>query len=102
MVAKKRKVIWDEEARAYFRKAIAYIRKDSAQNAEKNKERRTGLYKSINGCAGTQYAPDKYRKNNEGGYRAYELHKYRISYFVSEDEIRIVRIRHTGQEPKEY
>ena len=48
------------------------------------------------------YPPDKYRKNNDGSFRAYELHRYRIAYRVTEKEIIIVRVRHTGMEPKQY
>ena len=49
-----------------------------------------------------QHAPDKYRSNNNGNYRAYELHHFRIAYFIAEEHIRIVRIRHTSMEPKDY
>jgi plasmid stabilization system protein ParE len=48
------------------------------------------------------YPPDKYRKNNNGSFRAYELHHYRIAYQITEKEIIIVRIRHTSMEPKSY
>jgi plasmid stabilization system protein ParE len=49
-----------------------------------------------------EHAPDKYRLNNDGSFRAYEIHQYRIAYFIGEDHIRIVRMRHTSQEPQEY
>ena len=49
-----------------------------------------------------QHAPDKHRSNNNGNYRAYELHHFRIAYFIAEEHIRIVRIRHTSMEPKDY
>ena len=48
------------------------------------------------------YPPDKYRKNNDGSFRAYELHHYRIAYRFTEKEIIIVRVRHTSMEPKLY
>lgn len=48
------------------------------------------------------YPSDKYRKNNDGSFRAYELHRYRIAYRVTAKEIIIVRVRHTSMEPKEY
>ena len=37
MVMDKRKIKWDKPALIYFSDAIRYIRKDSAQNAEKVK-----------------------------------------------------------------
>lgn len=48
------------------------------------------------------HALDKYKVNNTGSYRAFELHRYRISYLVKEDEIIIARIRNTNQQPLEY
>ncbi len=48
------------------------------------------------------HPPDKYKKGNPGNYRAFELHRYRISYLVKPSEIIIARVRHTSQEPKLY
>lgn len=50
----------------------------------------------------SMYPPDKYKKENDGSFRAFELYRYRISYHVSTREIRILRIRHTRREPKLY
>ena len=101
-MSKKRKVIWDNEARSYLRQAIAYIRKDSPQNADNVKKDILASVRSLTSYPEKQYAPDKFRKNNDGSYRAYEIHHFRISYFISDEVIRIVRIRHTGMEPKGY
>ncbi len=92
---------WDKPAMQDFNDAIRYIAKDSLQNAEKvkrgilGKVTRLAAYPSIN-------PPDKYKKENDGNFRAFELHRYRISYHVSLKEIRILRVRHTSREPKEY
>lgn len=48
------------------------------------------------------YPLDKYRKNNKGNYRAYEVHSYRISYREFKENIRIVRVRHTSRKPLKY
>lgn len=102
MVNKKRKVVWDREAIAYFKQAISYIRNDSPKNADKVKNDILASAKKLSLEIERQHPPDKYRSNNNGNYRAYELHHYRIAYFISEEHIRIVRIRHTSMEPKEY
>ena len=47
-------------------------------------------------------APDKYKINNDGHYRAFELHRLRVAYYVSPDEIRILQLRSTYQEPLTY
>ncbi len=48
------------------------------------------------------YPPDKYKKNNDGSYRALEKHHYRIAYRFSKNVIRVLRVRHTKMEPKLY
>lgn len=45
---------------------------------------------------------DKYKANNDGTYRYFEMHKYRIAYRVVKDVIRIYRIKHTRQSPLYY
>ena len=45
---------------------------------------------------------DKYKINNDGSYRAFEKHRYRVAYRVLETEIKIITIRHTSMEPIEY
>ncbi len=102
MVNKKRRVIWNEEARTYFKQAMDHIKKDSIQNAENIKKEIIASAKSLINEPQRLHAPDKYRLNNDGSYRAYEIHRFRISYFISEYYIRIVRMRHTSQNPQEY
>jgi plasmid stabilization system protein ParE len=48
------------------------------------------------------YPLDKYRKNNDGTYRAFEIDHYRISYRNTKNTIRIVRIRHTRRRVRKY
>ncbi|MGB0948547.1 MAG: type II toxin-antitoxin system RelE/ParE family toxin [Marinirhabdus sp.] len=36
---------------------------------------------------------------NDGSYRAFEKHSYRVSYRITENEIRILRLRHTSRNP---
>lgn len=46
------------------------------------------------------YPKDKYKANNDGSYRAFELHHYRVSYRIMKNGIKIVRLRHTSMIPK--
>ena len=96
-----RKITWSKQAVNQFNKAIDYIANDSIQNAEKV---RVELLNKINALPAHPeiYSPDKFKENNDGNYRAFELHRYRIAYFVSTAEIRILRVRHTSREPKTY
>jgi len=45
---------------------------------------------------------DKFKTDNDGTWRPFELHHYRVSYRVMETEIRIVRMRHTSRSPLPY
>lgn len=49
-----------------------------------------------------KYAPDKYKRNNDGSYRAFQKYKYRVAYRVLKEEIRIVSIRHASRRPLFY
>jgi len=94
-------VVWSPQAMQQLEKAYDYILKYSFQNAEKVRKdilestRKVGNYPEI-------YPLDKYRKDNDGSFRAYEVHRYRISYQVTPSTIIIIRVRHTKMQPKKY
>jgi plasmid stabilization system protein ParE len=71
------------------------------QNAEKVKK---DIWLSIRKLPAhpEMFPPDKYRLNNDGSLRAYELNRCRIAYRITEEEIIIVRVHHTSMEPKQY
>ena len=96
-----REVRWSPRPQHQLEKAYRYILLDSYQNAEKVM---TDILASTRRLAANleMYPPDKYRNNNDGSFRAYELHHYRIAYRITEKEIIITRMRHTSMEPKQY
>ncbi|MBS1543970.1 MAG: type II toxin-antitoxin system RelE/ParE family toxin [Bacteroidetes bacterium] len=97
----KPQVVWNIRASASFRKAYEHIKEDSYSNAEKVRE---GITKIIDSLPDNpeKHPPDKYKKNNKGQYRAFEKYSYRVAYKYTDKEIRILRVRHVRQEPKEY
>jgi len=101
MVIKKRRIVWDNIAKEYIKNSLQHIKQDSPQNADKVKNTINLKIKEIPDNP-ERYALDKYRLNNEGSYHAFEIYRFRISYFVNDSEIRIVRIRHTNQIPLKY
>ena len=98
MVKNNRKVQWDEAAKNSFKAAIRYIREDSVKNAEKVKKE---LLKKINSLKDNpdKYPLDKFMNNNDGTFRAFELHHYRVRYAITIGEIVIIQIRHTSMLP---
>jgi len=101
MVSRKRKVLIDNEAKTYLRKAYNYIKNDSPQNAEKVKNK---ILTSIMALQNNpeMHPPDKFRLNNDGSFRAFEIYKYRITYQISPHQINVIRIRHSRMNPLEY
>ena len=95
------KIVWDKEAIQQFVKIIAFIKKDSIQNAEHVQlllqQKLAELPKHPQ-----KYPPDKYKLNNDGRFRAFTLFHYRISYYIAKQEIIILSIRHTKMLPKQY
>jgi len=98
---KLREVVWDERAAMQLEAICRYIREFSPQNAD-------SLKQSILEKAGEipahpeKYPIDKYRLQNSGNFRAFELHHVRVAYRISAGYILIVRVRNTYQEPTFY
>jgi plasmid stabilization system protein ParE len=97
----KRKISWDKQSVNYFRETIRYIRKDSPQNADKVKQEILEKIAELS-IRPEIHSPDKYKLNNNGQYKAFELYHLRVAYLVKEDEIIIARIRSAHQEPLHY
>ena len=97
----KRLIKWDDLPIGQLNNAINFIKQNSYQNALK-------VQKDILDIIGTlelypeKFPLDKYKINNDGSYRAFEKHRYRVAYRVLETEIKIITIRHTSMEPIEY
>jgi len=101
VVIKGTKVTVDDVALGQLKTAINYIKKDSSQNALKVKNDIFTVAKSLP-LQPEKFPLDKYKIDNDGGYRAFEKHHYRVTYRVTETEIRVLTIRHTSMEPFEY
>jgi len=100
MVAK-HEVVWTKRSQQHMKWIYDYISQDSPQNAIKVL---MDIVNVINKVASNPelYKPDKHKKNNDGSYRAFEKHHYRIAYRFSNNVIRVLRVRHTSREPKEF
>ena len=94
-------IVWNLKAKQELKKAYQFISKESYQNATKVRQ------EIIDAVLNLPYHPekhpsDKYKKNNDGSWRAFEINHYRVSYRVKKDQIRIIRLRHTSRSPLHY
>ena len=48
------------------------------------------------------HPPDKYKRSNDGSYRAFEKHKARITYRILENTIKIIRVRSVWKQPRKF
>jgi plasmid stabilization system protein ParE len=81
MVTGRLKVTWNNEAKMQLKKAYEYIYQDSPQNARKVRSDIAAIVNKLPDNPGF-YTLDKYKLENDGSYRAFEKHRYRISYRV--------------------
>lgn len=93
--------VWTPQAIAELRKAYDYISKDSPQSARKVVDEIVRIADLLP-TEPEMFPPDKFKKVNDGAWRAFEKFHYRISYRITLGEIRIVRMRHTSRTPLQY
>jgi plasmid stabilization system protein ParE len=97
----KNQLVWTRRSQQHLRALYRYISEDSVQNAMKVvNDIVTAAEKAI--ANPEYYNPDKFKINNDGSYRAFEKHRYRIAYRYEKNIIRVLRIKHTKMEPKNY
>lgn len=94
-------IVWSALAKNELKRAYEYILKDSHQNAVKFRQDVIDAVLSLRGQP-NKHRADKYKTNNDGTWRAFEIHHYRVSYRVKNNQIRITRIRHTSRSPRLY
>ncbi len=101
MVSSIYEIFWTKRSQNNMKAAGEYISQDSVKNAQKVlTDIANAVYKASSNPE--FYAPDKYKTNNDGSYRAFEMHRFRVVYRFSKNTIRVLRVRHTSREPKEY
>jgi plasmid stabilization system protein ParE len=95
------KIVWNKRPSSYLLKELKRISEESIQGAEAVE---TGILTNLDKASDQpeRYPSDKYKKNNDGTYRAFETHNYRIAYRFTKSEIKILRMRHVKQEPRNY
>jgi plasmid stabilization system protein ParE len=92
---------WSRSAELQLKKAFQYIKKESFQNAVKVRNDIVAMSEAV-ALNPERFAPDKFKMSNDGSYRAFELHRYRVSYVILQEVVLIVRLRHTAMSPLLY
>lgn len=101
MAKKKITIEWHGKASINFNKILEYLYKESETavfivgNAILDEVEKLATYP-------TAHPLDRFKKHNDGNYRACIVYSYRISYYTNDNIIYILRIRHTSREPLEY
>lgn len=101
MVVQQYEVLWNATARKQVKQIYDYIQQESLQNARKVIIEIAEATEKLN-TNPERFGLDKYKKNNDGTYRYFELYRYRIAFRIYKAHIRILRVRSTDQEPLEY
>ncbi len=95
------KVVWSKSASKHFLEILEYLSLQSqpAANIIGN-----AILNEIEFVTKLPLSnpEDRFKKKNDGNYRACVAYSYRISYRINGNEILILRIRHTSREPLEF
>ena len=96
-----RKIVWNKRPSKFLAKALKRISEDSYMQAERVEE---GILLALEKAQVNpeRYPKDKFKLDNFGKHRAFETFSYRVAYRFTDKEIRVLRIRHIRQEPKDY
>lgn len=98
MVKKKLAVHWDEQAVEDLKAICQYIKKESPDGAERVKKELLRLAKSL-GAFPEKYPVEPLLKDSKGNYRSVAKWHYKIIYELTENEVIILMIFHTRQNP---
>lgn len=101
MVKKNCKIVWTKPAQNQLKEIYKYISEESVQNAINVINDLTHAVENIVEHP-EKHKIDQYKKDNDGTYRAFEKHHFRISYRNEKQIIRVLRIRHTKMNPKKH
>lgn len=94
-------IVWTKSAETGLKDVYDYIFKQSPQNASKVINDILLAVEKTSTRAST-YLADKWKKNNDGSYRAFEKHHIRISFKIENNIVIILRVRHTSRKPVAY
>ena len=98
-----REIIWTHYADAQLSEAFLNLLEES-ESLETTVRVIDEIYRSTEILTTNPeiYELDELRKNNDGSFRAYEKHTYRVSYQITENKIYIIQVRFARKKPVKY
>lgn len=102
MVQKKIKtIVWSQNAEKQYYDILEYLSKEAPTALSVVGNELLDMIESLS-LKYNNYPADRFKKNNNGTYKAAIVFSYRISYQIDANQVNILRIRHTSREPLNY
>jgi len=101
MAKKKINIEWNKVAAKHFNEVLDYLYQESETAASVVGNAILDEIEKI-AALPTTHPLDRFKKHNNGNYRACIVYSYRISYYVDDSIVYILRIRHCSREPLEH
>ena len=99
MVQKKIKnIVWSESASNQYYEILEYLSKEAPEAIEIVANALLDMIESLS-AEYNNHPQDRFKKKNDGSYKAAIVFSYRISYQIGDEDLNILRIRHTSREP---
>ena len=98
---KVKEIVWSKNAEKQFYKILDHLLEEAPHVIDKVGNAILDTVEDLS----LQYhihPPDRFKKNNDGSYKAALIFSYRISYQVGDKTINILRIHHTSREPLKF
>jgi plasmid stabilization system protein ParE len=97
-----RVLVWDKIALDHLKEIYDSLK--TGNNLDFAKEVKSAILKTSKELVANPYIyeQDRFKFDNDGGFRAFVKFKYRVGYKITDTQIRILRVRHTSREPIEF
>lgn len=94
----KLKVIWSKNGSLQLKIFLKELKEKSPKAALKVKNE---IFKTARSLSDNLeiYSQDRFKKDNDGSFRAFEQYNYRVTYQVEKTQVIILQVRHTSRDP---
>jgi plasmid stabilization system protein ParE len=91
-------IYWSEQAKKHYFEILDYLEKEAPHVLQTVGKALIDTIENLI-IQHHSYPLDRFKKKNDGTFRAALVYNYRISYQVGTNSINILRIRHTSRSP---